>query len=433
MLPGFRDLMTVRRPGIGHELTVGAHSLRTAALVTTMPVEGALARSRQAVEHSRTLQVAAFAHDIGKAVPGEGHADRGAQPTEACALRLGLSGSAAKDAADLVRLHLTLAETASRSDLDDEDAMLQAAAHIARRELLAPLHLLTAADSIATGPAMWSPWKASLVGTLVSRLDAALSDDIDGAGIAERGEAVRAAALEMLTDAPDAERTFLLKASLRYLASRTPNDIVRDAHLVAELHRSPAAADTRIAVGAGPTAESSIVTVASVDRPELLARIAGAMSLAGLDILALDAYGSRGGVALDSFVVASATRAPITTETFTRFERLLRAALHDRLQLQTRLAERRRLYPAKSAGPVKVKTITAGWDTAVRVSAPDRPGLLHDLARAVSATDLDIRWAKVLTIDGMAVDTFHVVGPDGGPVDDPGVVGHLVMRLREIR
>ena len=80
LLPGFRDLMTLRRPGIGHEFTVGAHSLRTAVLVTTMPVDGALARSREALEHPRTLQVAALAHDVGKARPGTGHAARGAEP-----------------------------------------------------------------------------------------------------------------------------------------------------------------------------------------------------------------------------------------------------------------------------------------------------------------------------------------------------------------
>jgi hypothetical protein len=33
----------------------------------------------------------------------------------------------------------------------------------------------------------------------------------------------------------------------------------------------------------------------------------------------------------------------------------------------------------------------------------------------------------------MALDTFHVVGGDGGPVDDPGALGHLAMRLREVR
>ena len=80
-----------------------------------------------------------------------------------------------------------------------------------------------------------------------------------------------------------------------------------------------------------------------------------------------------------------------------------------------------------------MQTVSAGFDTAVRVSAPDRPGLLHDLAQAVSATGLNIRWAKVLTVDGTAIDTFHVVDSEGEPVDDDGVLGHLVMRMREIR
>ena len=58
---------------------------------------------------------------------------------------------------------------------------------------------------------------------------------------------------------------------------------------------------------------------------------------------------------------------------------------------------------------------------------------LHDLAQAVSATGLNIRWAKAVTVDGMAIDTFHVVDADGGPVHDDGVIGHLAMRMREIR
>ena len=157
------------------------------------------------------------------------------------------------------------------------------------------------------------------------------------------------------------------------------------------------------------------------------------MALAGLDILALDAYGSSRSVALDTFVVGSATRKPVSTDTFVTFERLLRAALNDRLELQTRLTEHRTHYPARQRIPVSVQIEPAGWDTAVLVSAPDRPGLLHDLARAVSSAGLDIRWANVRTVDGVALDTFHVVGTDGGPVDDPGALGHLAMRLREVR
>ncbi len=433
LLPEMRELMTLRRPGIGHELTVGMHSLRTATLVRTLPADGALARSLAAVDHPRTLQVAALAHDVGKCIAGPGHPQRGVQPAEDAAARFGLDPAAARDAGDLVALHLLLAENAQRIDLDDEDAILHAAAQLSRRELLAPLHVLTAADSLSTGPSTWTRWSAALVARLVSLLDAALSDDVDGAGIASRGEAVRSASLAAMDDRADDERAFVRTASLRYLAGRTPAEIARDAGLVASLARTASADDALLAVGVGPTPDTSVVTVVATDRPELLSRIAGAMSLAGLDILALDAYSAPGNIALDAFVVTSATRRPTTTETFVQLERLVRASLRDRLELKTRLAERQQHYPPRTTGPVQVETIAAGWDTAIRVSAPDRPGLLHDLAQAVSATGLDIRWAKVLTVDGLAHDTFHVVGPDGGPVDDPGVLGHLVMRLREVR
>lgn len=432
LLPGYRDLMTIRRPGIGHDLTVGAHSLKTAALVGTVHAEGALARSARGIEHRRALQVAALTHDLGKMQSGAGHAERGAQPAHDVGLRFGLPQAEARQSAELVRLHLALPEIATRVDLDDEDAVLEAAARIGDRALLAPLHLLTAADSMATGSTMWSTWTATLVATLVSRLDAALSDDVDGAGIAARGEAVRSAVLSSMHDAPTAERRFVEHAPLRYLASRESAEVELHARLVAKLSAS-SAEEARVAVSAGPAPETHAVTVVAPDRPQLLARIAGAMSLAGLDILALDAYGSSDGVVLDTFIVTSATLRPVTTETFTKLERLLHAALRDRLELKTRLAERRHHYPPRARGKLTVETVSAGWDTAVRVTAPDRPGLLHDLANAVFAAGLDIRWAKVLTVDGMALDTFHVVGPDGGPVDDHGVLGHLAMRFREVR
>lgn len=432
LLPGYRDLMSVRRPGLGHELTVGAHCIEAAAVLHTLGGEPTLARSLDTVGDLRPVMVAALAHDVGKVDGGAGHAERGAAPALEAARAFGLDDAASHDVAQLVSLHLALIETALREDLDDEDTVLRCAARVQRRELLAPLHLLTAADSRATGPATWSAWTAALVGTLVSRVDAALSSDVDGAGVASRGETVRAEVLGCMSEATrPAERAFVASAPLRYLASRSSAQVARDATLVADLAAGGQARQAAIAVSAGPIAEARTVTIATTDRPELLARLAGAIALAGLDILAVDAYAAPGAVALDSFVVTSATQRPATPETFSALERFVDAALRDRLELATRLAERRRHYPARSRTRVAVKTRTSGYDTAIEVTAPDRPGLLHDIARAIAAEDVDIRWARALTIDGVARDTFHITGPDGGPVDDPGVLGHLAMRIRE--
>ncbi|MBI5232169.1 MAG: HD domain-containing protein [Coriobacteriales bacterium] len=431
--PEYARLMTARRPGIGHELTVGAHSLATAALLATLGTQDdALARSRASVTDWKALVVAALAHDSGKLDRGPGHADRSAPYAHGAARRLGLSEESAQDAADLVRLHLVLPEAAMYADMDDEDAVLSIAAKIGRRELVAPLHLLTAADSLATGPSTWNGWTAALLTAVASRLDAALSDNAEGAGLVTRAQAVREATLSSLSAEPGDVRDFVGHAPLRYLASRDPAEVAKHARVLSELARVKAPDRISISVSPGVAPGTYDVTIAAHDRTELLARIAGALALAGLDILSADAYRFGHGLVLDAFTVTSATLRPVDSSTWNSFERYLKAAVKDRLELETRLQERRRHYPAAAQGPVTIETdASPGYHTIVRVTAPDRPGLLYDLARAVSSSGLDIRWAKAATVDGMAIDSFHITGPDGSAVTDPGTLGHLAMYMRQ--
>ncbi|MBA4370389.1 MAG: hypothetical protein C0418_02285 [Coriobacteriaceae bacterium] len=433
LVPGMRALMTARRPGLSHLYTVGDHCLRALVLLSSLGTDDpGLARSLADVRDRRVLVAATLAHDLGKAEGGAGHAERGAPQAAALARRLGVPGDAAEQAGTLVREHLLLAEAAATENVDDEDAVLAVAARVGERDLLPALHVLTAADSLATGPPAWTPWHAALVGTLVARLDAALSDSVEGAGIAVRGEKARSEALARI-EAPGA-RSFLEAAPLRYLAARSPEEMAAHATLVAALDRHPGAADVAIDVTPGPMAGMFDVAVAAADRPELFARIAGALSLASLDILGAEAYSAHDGAALDIFTVRSATRAEPDHTSWTAFEGYLRAALADRLQLEKRLAKRKRHYAA-SRGPARPSLeldISHGYAAVVRVRTADRVGLLHDLAKAIAAEGLDLRWAKAMTRDGVASDVFHVTDAAGEAPTDPGILGHLSMRLREV-
>lgn len=429
LVPGMRRLMSTRRPGLGHRLTVGAHCLKAATLVAHPDAGGALGRSRDAIEDLRPLRVAALVHDLGKAGGGADHAERGALPAVDAARRFGLE-HAADDVGALVRHHLLLVETALREDLDDEDTILRCASRLGSGKLVAPLHLLTAADSLATGPSTWTPWTEALIGTLVSRVDAAFAEEVDGAGLAGCGEQVRAEALLLVPEA-SAESGFVQRAPLRYLASRGAADVARDARLVSRLMDAPAAAGAHIGVSIGPVAGTHTITIAAADRPRLLSRLAGAIALAGLDILSVDAHKAARGVALDVFTVTSATGRPVDAATFSAVERFTRAVLGDRLETAVRLAERGRHYRCAVSCPVTVDVRPHGWATEIAVTAPDRPGLLHDIALAVSEAGIDISWAKVQTIDGVARDIFHLVDVQGGPVTDHGVLGHVSMRIRE--
>ena len=70
----------------------------------------------------------------------------------------------------LVAEHLLLPDTATRRDLSDEDLVLDVAATVGSPERLAALYLLARADAEATGPAAWTPWRATLVRELVAKV-----------------------------------------------------------------------------------------------------------------------------------------------------------------------------------------------------------------------------------------------------------------------
>jgi len=421
LVPGFSDLMTLRRPAIGHLYTVGAHSLRASVSVC-----------ETGAAPTRALLAAALVHDAGKVQGGPGHQQRGAAIAATVLPRLGLTGAETADAIALVREHLLLAETSATEDIHDEDVLLRAASRIGREDLVAPLLALAEADSRATGPGSWTPWHAALLGELADRLGAALSEDVEGSGLAERAEGVRAEATSLLAGEPDGSLAHFVRAAhLRYLAAQRPDHVAAHARLAAEVARS-GDGSAHTMVTPGPAAGTWRVTVAAPDRRGLFASIAGAFALAGLDILSADAFSAPDGVALDVFVVRPDTLAEARTSTWAAFERYLAAALDDHLALDVRLAERRRHYaPAAAAAPTVSTERTASYATALYVTAADRVGLLYDLARALEESGLDIRWAKATTRGPLVRDVFHVVDASGEPVEDAGVLGHLAMRIRE--
>jgi [protein-PII] uridylyltransferase len=63
--------------------------------------------------------------------------------------------------------------------------------------------------------------------------------------------------------------------------------------------------------------------------------------------------------------------------------------------------------------------------TVVEVSAPDRIGLLFDLARTFHDLELDVHLAKVATYGPRVVDAFYVRDLYGAKVVDPEQVAEI--------
>ncbi|WP_258028873.1 [protein-PII] uridylyltransferase, partial [Streptomyces fradiae] len=148
-----------------HTWTVDRHLVETAVRASSLT---------RRVGRPDLLLAAALLHDIGKGAPGD-HARAGEGIARAVAARAGFDPADTAVIATLVRHHLLLVETATRRDLDDPATVASVARAVGCAATLELLHALTEADALATGPAAWSAWRASLVADLVARVAAALA------------------------------------------------------------------------------------------------------------------------------------------------------------------------------------------------------------------------------------------------------------------
>lgn len=147
-----------------HRFTVDRHLVETAVRAAGLT---------RRVGRPDLLLTAALLHDIGKGWPGD-HSEAGAVIAHDVAVRIGFGSADVDTLTLLVRHHLLLIDTATRRDLDDPETVRAVAETVRDTSTLELLAALTEADALATGPAAWSTWRASLLADLVARVAGAL-------------------------------------------------------------------------------------------------------------------------------------------------------------------------------------------------------------------------------------------------------------------
>jgi [protein-PII] uridylyltransferase len=143
-----------------HRFTVDRH------LVETVVEASQLTRD---VSRPDLLLVAALLHDIGKARSGD-HSDVGAALAADIAPRIGFDEADSKVLVDLVQHHLLIAETATKRDIDDPRTIATVNEVLPDVQTVALLGALSVADARATGPAVSSEWRLSLMDALTNRV-----------------------------------------------------------------------------------------------------------------------------------------------------------------------------------------------------------------------------------------------------------------------
>ena len=354
-----------------HRFTVDRHLLEAAAEA---------ARLVDRVERPDLLVLGGIFHDIGKGYPGD-HSEVGVGLVNTIAARMGYPSDDVEALEALVRHHLLLPDIASRRDLEDEGTVKLVADAVGSVGTVELLAALTEADSIATSKSAWGGWKAELVGELAARTIKYLQGEHDLGG----------------ADFPTEEHLEMAAAG---------ETIVRlDGHVV--------------------------ITI-TPDRPGVFSRVAGALSLHGVEILGAN-LATANGMAIDRIRVAGGHG---LTERPDKVVADIERALRRELAITARLLRRAKTYrfqrttSARIVEPeIVVDNEISATATVLEVRGPDSIGFLYRVTRAFVELDLDIAWATVQTLGADVVDTFYVRGPNGAKITDPTYLAEVEMAV----
>jgi [protein-PII] uridylyltransferase len=423
-IPDFGRVNAQMQFDMYHHYTVDEHTIRAIGLLAQIE-RGELAQDHPLateVVHKlasrRALYVATLLHDIAKGRGGD-HSVLGAEIALKLCPRLGMEPGETELVSWLVRWHLLMSATAFKRDLSDPKTITDFVEQVQTLERLRQLMVLTIVDIRAVGPGIWNSWKRQLLGELYELAEERIRLGHKRHGRRERVEAKKLRVAELLGGEAHLMGELDDRFDDAYWIAE-PEDIVA---LNIPQYAEAKAREAALSIKAQyyPARGATLVTVIGDDHPGLFFRIAGAIHLAGGNIIDARIHTTRVGKAVDNFLVQDPLGKPFReAEQLVRLQKSIEDALAGRVDLVPSLA-RRPLARARAESfevhpEVSFDNQASGRFTVIEVIARDRPALLNRLAHALFANRLMVNSAHITQFGERAVDTFYVTDLLGGKV-----------------
>ncbi|MEM6745051.1 MAG: [protein-PII] uridylyltransferase [Pseudomonadota bacterium] len=413
-MPEFGRIVAMMQYNMYHHYTVDEHSILAVSilhriergeLVEDLPVASGILE--QGVDRT-ILYVALLLHDIGKGRP-EDHSILGEALAREICPRLGLDESQSETVCWLIRHHLLMSDVAQKRDISDPATVEAFAREVRAPSRLNLLLVLTVCDIMAVSPGAWNNWKAQLLRTLHRRTREALTGGGDQPSrnerIHEAQDDFRAALPSWTFEEAEAEIArhyppfFLsLSAESQAVFARLGRD-AKDAEVASDFARDESRDATR-------------ACFYNADHPGVFSRLAGALALAGANVVDARTFTTSDGYACSAFWIQAGDGSPYATDRLDRLRRTVDRILKGEVVARDALMPKRKVKRRESEFhvPTRVAFDNASSDiyTVIEVDTQDRVGLLHDLTKALAAANITISSALIATYGEQAVDVFYV-------------------------
>ncbi len=395
-------------------------------------------------------------HDIGKAEGIAGHSESGARLAGPILDRLSISPDGKALVLFVIKNHLGMARFWQRHDLDDPRTAAAFAELVGDAERLRNLYVHTFCDARATASDLWNGYKDALHTRLyrstLERLS--LGDALD----ASHEEKKKMTQQELLARNMPGISGDEIGAHFGLLPDRyfIHTDVGEVALHIQMVHRLLASISSADSVGSlRPIVDwhddlnrsYTVVNVVTWDRSGLFYKLAGALSVAGLNILGAKIISRADHIAIDTFYVVEPGRSVVQSASAQEnFVKNIETALVANKDLYPEIVAQAKKIAAtrylstnhsevmQSSFPptVEVYHELSMYRTIVEVQARDQLGLLYRLAKTISDHGFDITFARIGTERGMAIDTFYIESDNKEAVMDSERLRTLRDALAEV-
>ncbi|AZR34354.1 [protein-PII] uridylyltransferase [Xanthomonas vasicola] len=423
-IPAFASVSGRMQFDLFHVYTVDQHTLmvlRNIALFAAGRADERFSIAHEVWPRLRKpelLLLAGLFHDIAKGRGGD-HSELGAVDARAFCLAHRLSEGDTELVTWLVEQHLRMSVTAQKQDISDAEVIHRFATLVGTRERLDYLYLLTCADIAGTSPKLWNAWKDRLLADLYFAARRALREGLEHPPpreerLREARESARALMQAQGHDDATIDRQFGGMPDENFLRFR-PEQLAWQAASLIEVDIGQTLVKARRAV---PDNDALEVFVYSPDRDGLFAAIVATLDRKGYGIHRARVLDAPHDAIFDVFEV-------LPQETYAdgdpqRLAATLRQVLAGDLQKvrPARRAVPRQLRHFRFAPRVEFSESAGGRRTRISLVAPDRPGLLADVAHVLRIQHLRVHDARIATFGERAEDQFQITDEHDRPLSE---------------